>query len=110
MWPKMIASHRFYAHTGPTGDKLYGRKAPNFGSYTILVKMMLKWFGDPNSNELEGRHCANLPQDAIVVGSPEYFMELRSPNYYGIEAITTPNWFLVKYQGYELWQVTRPVI
>src|SRR5258708_7783209 len=53
---------------------------------------------------------ADLPQDAIVVGSPEYFLEMRSMNYYGIEAVTTPNWFLVKYQGYELCQVTRPDI
>jgi hypothetical protein len=53
---------------------------------------------------------ADLPRDAIVVGNENYFLEMRSLNYYGIQTVTTDGWFLVKYQGYELWQVTKPDI
>jgi hypothetical protein len=52
----------------------------------------------------------DLPRDAIVVGAENYFMEIRSLNYYGIQTITTDQWFKVKYQGYELWKATNPDI
>jgi hypothetical protein len=52
----------------------------------------------------------DLPSDKIIVGNEDYFLEMRSPNYYGIETVTTDNWFKVNYQGYELWQVTKPDI
>jgi hypothetical protein len=51
-----------------------------------------------------------LPADKIVVGNEDYFLEIRSLNYYGIETVTTPSWFLVDYEGYRLWQVTNPDI
>lgn len=53
---------------------------------------------------------ADLPADKIVVGNEDYFLQIRSLNYYGIETVTTPNWFLVNYEGYRLWQVTNPDI
>jgi Dolichyl-phosphate-mannose-protein mannosyltransferase len=52
----------------------------------------------------------DLPRDAIVVGNENYFLKMRSLNYYGIQTITTDSWFLVKYQGYKLWEVTKPDI
>src|SRR5260221_987754 len=51
---------------------------------------------------------ADLPADWIVVGHEDYFLEFRSMNFYGIQTVTTLNWYLVKYQGYELWEVTKP--
>ncbi len=53
---------------------------------------------------------ADLPRDAIVVGNENYFMEMRSLNYYGIQTVTTDGWFLVNYQGYKLWAITEPDI
>ncbi|HLY24955.1 MAG TPA: glycosyltransferase family 39 protein, partial [Aggregatilineales bacterium] len=50
----------------------------------------------------------DLPKDAVVVGNEDYFLEIRSMNYYGIQTVTTPNWFLMKYQGDALWEVTKP--
>jgi hypothetical protein len=52
----------------------------------------------------------DLPKDAIVVGAENYFMEIRSLNYYGIQTVTTDQWFKVKYQGYDLWEATNPDI
>jgi hypothetical protein len=51
---------------------------------------------------------ADLPRDKIIVGNENYFMEMRSLNYYGIQTVTTNQWFLVNYAGYKLWEVTRP--
>ncbi len=51
---------------------------------------------------------ADLPSNLIVVGNENYFIEIRSLNYYGIQTITTDRWFLVDYAGYKLWQVTKP--
>ncbi len=53
---------------------------------------------------------ADLPRDAIVVGNEDYFLEMRSLSYYGIQTVTTNGWFLVNYQGYKLWEVTKPDI
>lgn len=53
---------------------------------------------------------ADLPRDKIIVGNENYFMEIRSLNYYGIQTVTTNQWFLVNYAGYKLWAVTRPDI
>ncbi|MEP7286745.1 MAG: glycosyltransferase family 39 protein [Chloroflexota bacterium] len=53
---------------------------------------------------------ADLPADAIVVGNENYFLEMRSMNYYGIQTVTTNGWYLVNYQGYKLWEVTKPDI
>ncbi len=53
---------------------------------------------------------ADLPPNAVVVGNEDYFLEIRSLNYYGVQTVTTNGWFLVNYQGYKLWEVTRPDI
>ncbi|HVO44595.1 MAG TPA: hypothetical protein VMT34_18340, partial [Aggregatilineales bacterium] len=60
--------------------------------------------------QIARRLKADLPANKIVVGNEDYFLEIRSPNYYGIETVTTPNWFEVNYQGYTLWEVTAPDI
>lgn len=53
---------------------------------------------------------ADLPPNAIVMGNENYFLKIRSPNYYGIQTVTTDQWFLAKYQGYPLLEVTHPDI
>jgi hypothetical protein len=50
----------------------------------------------------------DLPPNLIVVGNENYFIEMRSLNYYGIQTVTTDRWFLVDYEGYKLWEVTKP--
>jgi hypothetical protein len=50
----------------------------------------------------------DLPPEWVVVGNENYFMEIRSHNYYGIQTVTTDQWFMVLYEGYELWEVTNP--
>jgi hypothetical protein len=68
---------------------------------------------DPYRDEFTAiarRLKADLPADAIVVGNENYFIEMHSLNYYGIQTITTDKWFLVNYQGYDLWNVTKPDI
>jgi Dolichyl-phosphate-mannose-protein mannosyltransferase len=51
---------------------------------------------------------ASLPPALVVVANENYFMELQSLNFYGIQTVTTPNWFLVDLQGYALWEATNP--
>lgn len=68
---------------------------------------------DPYRDEFTAiarRLKADLPANAIVVGNENYFIEMRSLNYYGIQTVTTNKWFLVNYQGYDLWNVTKPDI
>ncbi len=82
-------------------------------SLGIFGQQALASLNDPWRAEFTAigkRLKADLPPDAIVVGNEDYFLEMRSLNYYGIQTVTTDHWFLVNYAGYKLWQVTNPDI
>ncbi len=82
-------------------------------AFLVLVGNAQAASSDPlrdDYTQIGKRLKADLPADKIVVGNEDYFLEIRSLNYYGIETVTTPSWFLVDYEGYRLWQVTNPDI